>query len=131
MFCPLLASATRGGKGSVAQAVMVRQLLRLTQAVYDASVAAGQLRQAQLLANDTRVRLLRLRDALPQPAQPTPAGSAQQPSALDPQAQQMLERMNAGHAHEAPQAASALPTKLQPDQRRTTAKPGADRGPER
>ncbi|WP_251304323.1 hypothetical protein [Georgenia satyanarayanai] len=110
---------------------MVRQLLRLTQAVYDASVAAGQLRQAQLLANDTRVRLLRLRDALPQPAQPTPAGSAQQPSALDPQAQQMLERMNAGHAHEAPQAASALPTKLQPDQRRTTAKPGADRGPER
>ncbi|MEE6289306.1 relaxase/mobilization nuclease domain-containing protein [Georgenia sp. MJ173] len=127
----LLASATRGGKGKVAQAAMVRQLLRLTQAVYDASVAAGQLRHAQLLANDTRTRLLRLRDALPQPVHPAPAGSAQQSSALDPQAQQMLERMQAGHAHDATQAASALPTKLQPDQRRTTAKPGADRGPER
>ena len=35
----LLASAARGGQGTVAQAAMIRQLLRLTQAVYEAAAA--------------------------------------------------------------------------------------------
>ncbi len=127
----LLASATRGGKGAVAQAAMIRQLLRLTQAVHDASVAAGQLRQARLLAEDTRARLVRLRDALPQPAASTGPATAQPTRTLDPQAQAMLDRLSAGNAHDATKAASPLPAKLEPTERRSTTKPGAERGPER
>jgi len=126
----LLASAARGGNGTVAQAVMIRQLLRLTQAVYDASLAAGQLRHARLLAEDTRARLLRLRDALPQAAAETTPRQPPAP-ALDPQAQAMLDRLNAGQADDATQAASPLPTKLEPGERRTMTTPGSDRGPER
>ncbi|WP_341359620.1 hypothetical protein V5H98_18195 [Georgenia sp. M64] len=127
----LLASATRGGRGAVAQAAMIRQLLRLTQAVHDASVAAGQVRQARLLAEDTRVRLVRLRDALPQPVASTGTATAQRTRTLDPQAQAMLDRLSAGNAHDATKAASPLPAKLEPTERRTTTKPGAERGPER
>ncbi|PCC27058.1 relaxase [Glutamicibacter sp. BW80] len=61
----LLASAAHGGQGAVAQAALIRQLLRLTQAIHDVSVATSQARQAQLLAHDTRVRLVRVRDAMP------------------------------------------------------------------
>ena len=130
----LLASAARGGQGTVAQAVMVRQLLRLTQAVYDASVAAGQARQARLLAEDTRARLVRLREALPAPAAvgaATPAGTPSTSPKLDPEAQAVLDRLRAGQAHDATRAASPLPLKIEPAKRAETIRPGADRGPER
>ncbi|MCT1806273.1 relaxase/mobilization nuclease domain-containing protein [Corynebacterium sanguinis] len=130
----LLASAARGGQGTVAQAVMVRQLLRLTQAVYDASVAAGQARQARLLAEDTRARLVRLREALPAPAAvgaATPAGTPSTSPKLDPEAQAVLDRLRAGQAHDATRAASPLPSKIEPAKRAETIRPGADRGPER
>lgn len=130
----LLASAARGGQETVAQAVMVRQLLRLTQAVYDASVAAGQARQARLLAEDTRARLVRLREALPAPAAvgaATPAGTPSTSPKLDPEAQAVLDRLRAGQAHDATRAASPLPSKIEPAKRAETIRPGADRGPER
>ncbi|MGW9114515.1 relaxase/mobilization nuclease domain-containing protein [Microbacterium sp. NPDC055683] len=132
----LLASAARGGQGTVAQAVMVRQLLRLTQAVYDASVAAQQARQARLLAEDTRARLVRLRDALPAPAQQRTGASpaATSPTAtatLDPEAQAILDRLTAGQAHDASKAASPLPSTIEPTKPRQTTQPGAERGPER
>lgn len=130
----LLASAARGGQGTVAQAVMVRQLLRLTQAVYDASVAAGQARQARLLAEDTRARLVRLREALPAPAAvgaATPAGTPSTSPKLDPEAQAVLDRLRAGQAHDPTRAASPLPSKIEPAKRAETIRPGADRGPER
>lgn len=130
----LLASAARGGQGTVAQAVMVRQLLRLTQAVYDASVAAGQARQARLLAEDTRARLVRLREALPAPAAvatAAPAAATSTSPKLDPEAQAVLDRLRAGQAHNATRAASPLPSKIEPAKRAETIRPGADRGPER
>jgi len=118
----------------VAQAVMVRQLLRLTQAVYDASVAAGQARQARLLAEDTRARLVRLREALPAPAAvatAAPAAATSTSPKLDPKAQAVLDRLRAGQAHDATRAASPLPSKIEPARRAETIRPGADRGPER
>nr|WP_300141450.1 relaxase/mobilization nuclease domain-containing protein [Propionicimonas sp.] len=130
----LLASAARGGQGTVAQAVMVRQLLRLTQAVYDASVAAGQARQARLLAEDTRARLVRLREALPAPAAvatAAPAAATSTSPKLDPEAQAVLDRLRAGQAHDSTRAASPLPSKIEPARRAETIRPGADRGPER
>ncbi|MBW9211760.1 relaxase/mobilization nuclease domain-containing protein [Mumia sp. zg.B21] len=128
----LLASAARGGQGTVAQAVMVRQLLRLTQAVYEASLAAGQSRQARLLADDTRARLVRLRAALPTPQQDATTTTAPRTNTatLEPEAQAILERLNAGQADDGP-AVSPLPNTIDPAKPRQVTRPGADRGPER
>lgn len=135
----LLASAARGGQGTVAQAAMIRSLLRLTQAVYEAAAAAEQTRQAQLLARDTRARLVRLRDALPKPADVAGAqlaGAAtavlERPSvALDPEAQAVLDLLRAGQAHEAAKVTSPVPTDVEPTRARQTTQRGAERGPER
>ncbi len=136
----LLASAARGGQGTVAQAAMIRSLLRLTQAVYEAAAAGQQARQAQLLAQDTRARLMRVRDALPAPGDVIGA-SAQAATAtvvverprpvLDPEAQAVLDRLRAGQGHEAARGASPVPTSIDPQRVRQTTRPGAERGPER
>ena len=138
----LLASAARGGKGTVAQAVMVRQLLRLTQAVHDAARAGQQKRHADLLAHDTRERLTRVRSALPTPPGGPVAAEAvgqsvatvERPVAnqtLDPEAQAMLDRLGAGEAKPAGEATSPVPNKTVAAPRRQTATRGVDHGPER
>ena len=133
----LLASAARGGRGTVGQAVMIRQLLRLTQAVYDAAVAGAQARQARCLAEDTRARLVRVRDAMPKPIdvrQPRDPGqtiTAERPARLDPEAQAMLDWIRAGQAKPATAATSPVPNPLEPDRARQTTTPGTDRGLER
>lgn len=135
----LLASAARGGQGTVAQAAMIRQLLRLTQAVYEAAAAAEQARHAQLLAQDTRARLVRVRDALPPlvdtgGARSTSTATAvieRPPATLDPEAQAVLDRLRAGQAHEATKATSPVPNSVDPVRVRQTTQPGAERGPER
>lgn len=124
----LLASAARGGQGTVAQAVMVRQLLRLTQAVYDASVATGQARHARLLAQDTRARLVRVRDAMPSG---TATVTMARTTGLDTEVQAMLERLGAGQARPATEALSPVPSKIELARARQHSTSGADRGPER
>lgn len=126
----LLASAARGGQGTVAEAALIRQLLRLTQAVYEASVAAQQARHARLLAEDVRARLTRVRDALPAIATAT-STTTETAAALDPDAQAMLDRLRAGQGQPATAATSPLPNMIEPAKPRTTTGPGADRGPER
>lgn len=132
----LLASAARGGQGVVAQAAMIRQLLRLTQAVYEAAKAGDQVRQAQLLAQETRTRLVRVREALvdTKGAATSAAGTAvlDRPAvALDPEAQAVLERLHAGQAHDPMGVTSPIPNRVEPARVRHTTKPGAERGPER
>lgn len=68
----LVASAARGGTGATAQAVLIRQLLRLAQALHAAARAAEQHRLAAAIASDTRLRLEAVRDALPALALPSP-----------------------------------------------------------
>lgn len=135
----LLASAARGGQGTVAQAVMVRQILRVTQAVYDAALAGQQSRQARLLAEDTRARLMRVRNAMVTPVQAgqsipqegTGAATVERTPTLDPEAQAMLDRLHAGQAKPATEAVSSVPAKIEPVKIRQTTTPAADRGPER
>lgn len=113
----LLSSVAKGGNGPVAQAAMVRQMLRLTQAVYGASVAAKQARHAELLAHDVRARLVRVREQLPNAvAVSVPPTVAHQSTAanLDPEAQAMLERINASQAASATAAVSPVPDRLTP-----------------
>lgn len=81
---------------------MIRQLLRLTRAVHGAALAAQQERHARLLAEDTRARLVRVREAL---LSLTPSGGgtatattlAAATALLDPDAQAVLDRLSAGH----------------------------------
>lgn len=137
----LLASAARGGQGTVAQAVMLRQLIRLSERVADAAVAARDARQARLISEDVRARLERVGAALPKPPseRTQPEGRTAtvtierpvEPPKLDPEAQAMLDRLNAGQAKPATAATSPVPNTIEPARRRHTARPGADRGPER
>lgn len=126
----LLASAVRGGQGAVAQAAMIRSLLTLTQAVYAASVAAAQERQARLLAEDTRARLSRVRAALPAPMMSTDAAARQQAATatierapLDAEAQAVLERVRASQARPATEIGSPVPNRVQPAERPKTPQP--------
>ena len=130
----LLATASRGGQGTVAQAVMLRQLLRLAQAVKDATQAANQARLAQLMSTDMAARLVAVRQELPTPPrveQPAMAmaGTTVAPApALDPQAQEVLDRLEAGRPKQNP---SPLPNKVEPTRPTVTTKPTANRGVDR
>jgi hypothetical protein len=64
----LLACAGRAGSAGVMQALLMRRLLGLAQAIYEAEDARANARAARLIATDTRARLARVRDALPTPA---------------------------------------------------------------
>lgn len=129
----LVASAVRGGQGTVAQAVMIRQLLRMAQAVYDVSVAAEQFRYAELLLTDTRQCLLRVRDRLPAPPKLS-SSEAEQPSVpanIDPELRATLERMRAANAYSATKAVSPMPPRLSPAARPVTSRPHPASGLER
>lgn len=137
----LLASAARGGQGTVAQAVMLRQLIRLSERVADAAVAARDARQARLISEDVRARLDRVSAALPKPpsARTQPEGRTAtatierpvEPPKLDPAAERARRLMDASQAKPATAATSPVPNTIEPARRRHTARPGAARGPER
>lgn len=137
----LLASAARGGQGTVAQAVMLRQLIRLSERVADAAVAARDARQARLISEDVRARLDRVGAALPKPPseRTQPAGRTAtatierpvEPPKLDPAAERARRLMDASQAKPATAATSPVPNTIEPARRRHTARPGAARGPER
>lgn len=132
----VIASAARGGQGPAAQAAMLRQLMRLSQAVYEAAKAAGELRQAASIAADVRGRLDRLRHELAPPAAvdtaaTAPSGTSVTPAVpLDPEAAEALRLLRAGQ-RPATEATSPLPNVVQPERPRTRNQPGPDRGPER
>lgn len=96
---------------------------------------AEQHRQAQLLANETRARLVRVREALPAPATAARAagGTAtlERLTTLDPEAQAMLDRLRVGNAHDATAAVDPLPRPIEPRKTRQPNQPGPERGVER
>lgn len=99
----LLASVSAGGRGNVMQAVMVRQLLGLAQAIYEASAAAADARQAKLIATDTRTRLLRVYERLPQPV-PAPDSDPTDAASVD-----IITDERAREAHELAQLGHGTP----------------------
>jgi len=128
----VVATAARGGKGRVSEVVMMRQMLRLTQAVHAANVAAGQARHAQRLAHDTRIRLVKVRNALSQSV-PDEGPMAQESVAhLAPELQARMQRVRASQARPAGEAAEPLPGKLPTERKATTSpKTPTRRGPGR
>lgn len=126
----LFATASRGGQGTVAQAIMLRQIFRLARAVSDTAQATQQARLAEALAKDTAARLVRVREGLPTPVpQPAMAGVATVAAPeLEPKVQAILDRIQVSRP---PKGASPVPSKVEPYRPPTTTRTGAERGIER
>ncbi len=62
----LLAAATKGGQGAVAEAVLFRQLVLTTRALFDAHTAMRDARQASAIADAVGAKLDAVRARLPQ-----------------------------------------------------------------
>lgn len=127
----LLASASRGGQGTVAQAIMLRQMMRLAQSLRDASQAANQARLAQQMSTDMAARLVRVRHMLPTPPpveQSAMAMTGPSPEpVVDPKVQAVLDRLEAGRPGH---STAPIPNKIEARPAATTT-PAADRGIER
>lgn len=146
----LMASVAKGGQGRVAEAVLIREMLRLVQAVHEAEKAAEHARHARHLAQTTRAQLVRVREALPTPVEaPAAHGAAEhqegavatleRPVAvrdtteLSDEAKAMLARIDAAHASNRGPG-SPIPTRLPDGPTRTireTAKTAHETTPER
>lgn len=134
----LLASAARGGQGATAQLALLRQLMNLAQAVYDAAKAAGEARQAADVEAAVRERVMNVRrqlEAAPvrmtTPSATTPAPKVDRSTIVDASVQEALDKMQRAEEQRSNANGSPVPPKVDPARPRTTTKPGADRGPER
>ena len=133
----LLASAARGGQGATAQLALLRQLMNLAQAVYDAAKAAGEARQAANVEAAVRERVMNVRRQLEAaPARTTPSPTTAAPKVdrstiVDASVQEALDKMQRAEEQRSKTTGSPVPPKVEPARPRTTTKPGADRGPER
>lgn len=133
----LLASAARGGRGTTAEAIMLRQLVNLAGSIHDAAQASGEARYAAQLATIERERMRSIAARLPRVNAPGhTAGTETQSAApatttLEPEAAEMLRRVQASQQRPAGEAASPVPKKLHTDKPAHTARTGPDRGTER
>lgn len=134
----LLASAMRGGQGPAAQAALLRQLMNLSGAVYDAAKATGEARQAALLAGDVRERLTRVRQGLA-PTGPSTTTSTrtatmapvQTRAIVDEAVQEALTKIDGAQRSRQVTGAAPVPAPLEPAKPRTVTPSGPDRGRER
>ncbi|WP_417281832.1 relaxase/mobilization nuclease domain-containing protein [Aquipuribacter hungaricus] len=154
----LLASAARGGQGTAAQAIMLRQLVRLAEAVHDAARASGEARRAGEIAAAERAHMRAVASRLPHPqlvstAAVSPAAATAatgvgragttgqapdvevQEAAAVAQARTGQRPASGATASRAPRGSRApgspVPDRLGPARPRESARPGADRAPER
>lgn len=82
----LLSSASRGGRGPVGEAVLLRQLANTAQALHDAHVASGEARTAQALADVVRGQLATVaRELAPEAAAPGPGVTPRAPDSPVPE----------------------------------------------
>lgn len=128
----LLSSLARGGQGTVAQAVLLRQLSNTARAVYDAHQAVGEARRAEEIVRVMRGRLAEVRARLPELPQDAARRAAGGAPTVDREAAEALRISRIGQQplrddDLARGAGSPLPNRLQPDHR----PPGVDQGPGR
>lgn len=116
----LMAMASTGGKGTMAEAMLFQQLMRTAQAIHDMHRAAAESRRAAEIRDVLGARLDRVRERLPE--------LVTAPAARAPEA---VQRATSGTALARP--GSPLPTTLHPQRPTTpTARPAQpDRGTER
>jgi hypothetical protein len=114
----LFASVAAGGRGTVGEAVMLRQLANTIKALHDAHQAAGELRYARELRDVAMNQLVAVNERLPQPIT----------SSLDPEALEAARLADAGRVAPRPPG-SPVPGPLpDPDAERNAAADVARRG---
>jgi hypothetical protein len=124
----LLSSVAHGGQGAVAQAVLLRQLANTAAALYGAHKAAGEAQRAREILRIGKKELAMVEAALtPKPKRPAQTDQYPPiPAGLDPEAAEAVRvaRTSFGPMR---QPGSPVPTRLEPQPRRTTARPGRGR----
>jgi len=113
----LLMAAATGGNGSMAEALMLRQLAATAKAVMDMHGAAGDLRRAQQIDRTLREQYTAVRDRLPAiqtaaAAQPAPAATVDR-SELTAEQRQAIEAVERGHVRPGA-TGSPVPNRLDP-----------------
>ena len=103
----LLISAAKGGRGAVAQAVMLRQLANLAKAVYDMHRADQDARRAAQIERSIRRDLATVSARLPDPG---PAGDSRAAEAV----------RTARQAQSGAQPGSPVPNRIEPERADTT-----------
>ena len=119
----VLMQAAVGGKGTVGQAIVLRQLSRLAVAVMDAHAAAGEARRAEQLSQSLRVKLETLQRTQPEiPARTTATAVQERPLTKEEEAVRIARQAFLPH-----QIGSPIPNPITP-QPRTTPTPARERG---
>jgi len=120
----LLASVAAGGKGTVAQTVLLRQLANTVKALHDAHQAAGDARRANEIRDVVLNQLTTVHEALPPELAVQPAGVAS--GGPDAQAVEAARIARQGQLpHRAP--SSPVPGSLDAPPKRPIDRPGIDR----
>lgn len=109
----ILLQAATSGRGTAAEAILFRQLGRLSVALLDAHTAAGDARRAEAMSQSLRDKLASIQERLPT----VKAKDAQQPAALTPE-EEAVRRAQRGLA--APGTRSPLHTPITPRTRSTS-----------
>lgn len=104
----LLMQAATGGRGTMAEAILLRQLGRVTVAVLDAHAAAGDARRAEQLTTMMRDKFTQIEQALPE----IPSKSAAPETRTVTSEHDAVRRATEGLA--APGTGSPLPNTLRP-----------------
>ncbi|WP_139006916.1 relaxase/mobilization nuclease domain-containing protein [Arthrobacter crystallopoietes] len=101
----VLMAASTGGTGTVAEAIMLRQLLNVSKAVHDMHKASNDLRRARQISELVRTQLSQVAAALPSVPGPAPV--------LDSEAAEAVRMSAAGQAP-VRAAGSVVPPKYEP-----------------
>jgi hypothetical protein len=111
----LLLMAAKGGKGTMAEAILFRQLVATTRAVFESHTAIQDARQAARIADAMGANLDAIRARLPQvPAAAKPATDRAVTATLDPAAEaarRVLEAQNGGNTG---RPSNPLPNRIEP-----------------
>lgn len=112
----MLLAAVAAADDRMAQALVLRQLLNLSKAVYDAAKASGDARRAQAIETAVRQELAEVVASLPEPGMPPDAPAA------------VAAAGSARQAQQGPALGSPVPNRLEPEQRRRVQSPAPVRG---
>lgn len=111
----LLLMAAKGGKGTMAEAILFRQLVATTRALYESHTAIQDARQAAQIADAMGANLDAIRARLPQvPAATKPSTDRAATATLDPAgeaARRVLEAQSDGTSG---RASKPLPNRIEP-----------------
>jgi hypothetical protein len=113
----LLLMATKGGKGTMAEAILFRQLVATTKALYESHTAIADARQAAQIADAMGARLDSVRARLPEiPSTSTgaPERTATPTATLDPAAEAARRVLEAQNGSAAGRPSNPLPNRIEP-----------------